>query len=294
MMETAALILQYRDDFSALEPVAGTRPLQRIIRTFKYAGIGRVVVAGDKKGLYDAMIKATRLEAEFIYPTSRARKESGYSINALEYLKGKCDRLFFAPAHFPLFDIPTVMDMNLSDAALAAPVFNGKRGYPMLVSADYIDELIGNGCNFESLFEANEWEGIEVSDEGVIADVTEPIDADRIAAGLSLYNDPRPGFKLTIRREASYYGPGVHELIRLVEETGSLKKAYLLMGMARSYAFDLVKECEAGLGFRVFDTNADHSGSVVTNEAREYAAKYKAFHEACVKSIDDHYMRYFG
>ena len=293
-METAALVLQMRDDFSALEPIAGTRPLQRIIRTFKYAGVGRVVVAGDKNGIYDAMIKATRLEAEFIYPTSRVRKESSYRINALEYLKGKCDRLFFTPAHYPLFDIPTVMGMDLSDAALAAPVFKGKRGYPMLISAGFIDELIGNGCDFERLFNANEWERIEVDDEGVDADVTEPIDADRIADGLSLYRDPRPGFKLTIRREASFYGPGVHELIRLVEETGSLKKAYLLMGMARSYAFDLVKECESGLGFRVFDTNADHSGSVVTEDAKKYAAKYKAFHDACIKSVDEHYLNYFG
>jgi len=293
-MVTAALVLQMRDDFDALEPIAGTRPIQRIIRTFKYAGVGRVVVAGDKKGIYDAMIKATRLEAEFIYPQGKSGKESVYRTDALKYLKGKCDRLFFAPAHFPLFDIRTIMDMDLSDAALTAPVFNGKRGYPMLISADFIDELIGNGCDFERLFEENEWEAFEVGDEGVIADVTRQIDADRIAAGLTLYRDPRPGFKLTIRREASYYGPGIHELIRLVEETGSLKKAYLLMGMARSYAFDLVKECETGLGFRIFDTNADHSGSSVTDEAREYAAKYKAFNEACIKSVDEHYRRFFG
>ena len=293
-MVTAALILQIKDDFKALDPVAGIRPLQRIIRTFKYAGIGRVVVAGDKTGIHDAMIKATRLEAEFIHPTDRVWKKSSHKINALEYLKGKCDRLFIVPAHYPLFDIPTVMDMELTNAAIAAPVYNGKRGFPILLSAEYLDELIRTDGDYEKLLKSNEWEGIEVDDEGVTADVTKRIAAKRIAGNLSLHKNPRPGLKLTIRREESFYGPGIQELVRLVDETGSLKKAYSLMGMAQSYAFNLVKESESGLGFRLFNTTSGRNGSMLTDEARDYAAKYKAFHEACAKSVDEHYLRFFG
>ena len=60
-METAALILMDRDDYTATEPVAGILPLQRIIRTLKYAGIKRVVLAGDEFLMNEAFIHATKL-----------------------------------------------------------------------------------------------------------------------------------------------------------------------------------------------------------------------------------------
>ena len=293
-METAALILQGRDDYAANEPVAGTLPLQRIIRTLKYAGIKRVALACDDEGMYEATLRATRLEAEFIFPTKHKRKKVSYQANAFEYLKGKCDRLLLVPAYYPLFDIPTVRRMAETDAKLAAPVYKGKRGYPMLLSAEFFCALIETDGDYEKLFEANEWVKVDVNDEGVVADVTAPIDAERIAAKHELRQNLRPGLKLTIRREASCYGPGIQELIRLVGETGSMQKAYSLMGMAPSYAARIIKETEAGLGFKIFEykDNMRH-GSNVTQEAKEFAAKYEAFHEASIKSVEELFKRFF-
>ena len=274
-METAALIIQGRDGYTASEPVAGTMPLLRLVRTFRYAGIRRVVVAGEEHLMADAFKQATRLEAEFIYSSRTRRRVASYRVNAVEYLKDKCDRLLLTPAYYPLFDIPTAKKMAETDAALAAPVYKGKRGCPVLISSEFFAAMKKTDGDYEKLFAGNDWEKVEVSDEGVTADVTKLKNAEKIAGKLSLHNDVRPGFKLTLRREKSFYGPGIQELIRLIDETGSMKQTYILMGIAHSNARKIIKETEDGLGFKVFENdNSNYGGTVVNENAWAYAGKY--------------------
>ena len=192
-------------------------------------------------------------------------------------------RLLLAPSNYSLFDIPTVKRIAGTGAALAAPVYQGKRGYPILVSSRFFDALIETDGDYEKLLEENDWEKTEVDDEGVSADVTGPADAERIAGKLALHKESRPGFKLTVRKESSYYGPGIQELIRLVGETGALKTAFSLMGISNSHARSIIRETETGLGFKIFasEENNMHEGSVVTEAAKDFAARYKAFYEDC-------------
>ena len=294
-METAALILQGRDDYTASEPVAGTMPLLRLIRTFQYAGIKRVVVAGEEHLMNDAFQQATRVEAEFIHTTRLKTRTTSYRVNAITYLKDKCDRLLLAPAYYPLFDISTAERLIGAEAALAAPLYKGKRGYPLLVSSELFDAMIETDGDCEKLLDGNDWEKIDVDDEGVAADVTGKVDAGRIAGKLSLDNDTRPGFKLTLRRAKSFYGPGMHTMVRLVDESGSLKTAFSLMGISGNYARRTIRETEKGLGFKLFENDLakKQDGTSVTKEAREHAAKYKAFHEDCTKYIEESYKRHF-
>ena len=293
--ETAALIIQGRDDYTANEPVAGTMPLLRIIRTFQYAGIKRIVVAGEEHLMNDAFKQATRLDADFIYTTRMKTKSSGYRENAINYLKGKCDRLFLTPAYYPLFDIPTVKKMADTEALLAAPVYKGKQGFPILISAEYFDFMIGANGDHEKLLRENDWHRIEVDDEGVTADVTRPINAGKIAGKLALDKDMRPGIKLTIRKATAFYGPGTQQMVRLVEETGSMKTAFALMGISGSFARRTIKETEKGLGFKLFtsDIGNKQDGSVVTDKAKDFAARYKEFHEDVADYIEASYKRHF-
>ena len=293
-METAALIVQGRDDYSASEPVAGTLPLLRLIRTFRYAGVRRIIVAGEEHLMADAFKQATRLEAEFIYSTRTRRRVASYRTNAIDYIKDKCDRLLLTPAYYPLFDIPTVKKMLEADAALAAPVYKGKRGFPILISSEHFDAFRESDGDYEKLFAGNGWEKVEVADEGVTADVTRMKNVERIVGKLSLHNDVRPGVKLTLRREKSFYGPGIQEMIRLIGETGSMKHAYILMGIAHSNARKIIRETEKGLGFKVFANDDNYyGGTVVTEEAKAYAAKYQAFHEACTRSVEELFKQFF-
>ena len=294
-METAALILQGRDDFTASEPVAGTMPILRLIRTFQYAGVKRVIVAGEEHLMNDAFKQATRVEAEFIHTTRMKTRSSSYRTNAIIYLKDKCDRLLLTPAYYPLFDITTVARMLETDSALAAPVYKEKRGFPILISSEYFSAMIETDGDYQKLLDDNDWQKIIVADEGVAADVTGTVNAVKVAKKLSLDNDIRPGFKLTLRRAASFYGPGIQTMVRLVDETGYLKTAFSIMGISSSYARRTIKEAEKGLEFKLFDNDSmnKQEGSALTKEAREFAAKYKAFYEDCEKYIVESYKRHF-
>ena len=294
-METAALILQGRDDYTASEPVAGTMPLLRLIRTFQYAGVRRVVVAGEEHLMNDAFKQATRVEAEFVHTTRLKTRTTSYRVNAINYLKDKCDRLLLAPAYYPLFDVSTAERMIETRAALAAPLYNGKRGYPILISSEFFGAMIETDGDYEKLLDGNDWEKIDMDDKGVAADVTRKVDTVKIARKLSLDNDTRPGFKLTLRKAKSFYGPGMQTMVRLVDESGSLKTAFSLMGISGNYARRTIRETEKGLGFKLFENDLakKQDGTAVTEEAREHAAKYAAFHEDCTKYIEESYKRHF-
>ena len=294
-METAALIIQGRDEYTASEPVAGMAPLLRLIRTFQYAGIKRVVVAGEEHLMNDAFQQVTRVDAEFIHTTRLKTRTTSYRVNAITYLKDKCDRLLLAPAYYPLFDISTAERMLKTESPLAAPVYKGKRGYPLLISSELFGDMIEVDGDDEKLLDGNPWEKVDVDDEGVVADVTKLENAESIAEKLSLDKDTRPGIKLTLRRARSYYGPGMQTMVRLVDESGSLKTAFSLMGISGNYARRTIRETEKGLGFKLFENDLSNKqeGSTVSAEAREHAAKYKAFHEDCIKYIEEAYKRHF-
>jgi CTP:molybdopterin cytidylyltransferase MocA/molybdenum-dependent DNA-binding transcriptional regulator ModE len=297
-MTTAALIIQGPENYEAAEEVAGKLPLRRLILTFKLAGINRVIVAGDKI-MYEAEKHATKLGAEFIYTRKKTNKRqfSSYSANAIDYLSGKCDRVLVVPANYPLFDIKTVERMLETDAEIAVPVYKGVSGYPLLISDVYFDDLLASDGNFTKLVSERPLTEIDIDDEGIIADVTTGIDAEAIAEKLTLRQKLRPVFKLGIAREKPVYGAGIHQIVRLTEETGALLKAQKLLGMAQSYKYKLVNTAELGLGFTIREhggVNQRNGGSALTNECREFADKYDAFTNECEKLINEAFKRYFG
>jgi CTP:molybdopterin cytidylyltransferase MocA/molybdenum-dependent DNA-binding transcriptional regulator ModE len=297
-MTTAALIIQGPENYEAAEEVAGKLPLRRLILTFKLAGINRVVVAGDKI-MYEAEKHATKLGAVFVYSEKRTRRKifDSYTKNAVNYLSGKCDRVLVAPANYPLFDIKTVERMLESDAKTAAPVYNGIPGYPLLISAEYLDELYDLDGDFAKLLEKHPPAMVPVDDEGVCADVTQDIDAAAIASKLTLRQKLRPVFKLGIAREKPIYGSGIHQIVRVTDEVGSLVKTRKMLSMSNSYEYRLINTAEAGLGIRILGysgTGKRKGLSTLTDDAKEFADKYDAFSNECEKFINEAFERYFG
>ncbi|MDR3149972.1 MAG: NTP transferase domain-containing protein [Oscillospiraceae bacterium] len=293
-MITAALILQGPANFKADGLVAGMLPLQRLILTFKQAGIKRVVIAGDVI-MREAELHATRLGAEFIYPTRLKRRFVSHYVNAAEHLADKCGRVLAVPANFPLFDVNTVERLLETEAETAVPVYKGVWGCPVLIPAKYLREIAEAEGDIYRVLKEHPPVEIEVDDAGVTADVTQDIDADAIAETLTLRAQIRPSSKLTIGHERVFYGPGIQQMVRLVEETGSILKAQKLLGMAYSYAIRIVREAEAGLGFRLFDYETKgQKRSTLTEECKAFADKYDAFTADCEEYMEEAFRKYFG
>ena len=77
-----------------------------------------------------------------------------------------------------------------------------------------------------------------------------------------------------------FFGEGPCRLLRLVEETGSLRCAAASMEMAYSKALKLIKQAEGALGFPLTQRTAggkDGGGSTLTPEGRAFLRKYEAY-----------------
>ena len=78
------------------------------------------------------------------------------------------------------------------------------------------------------------------------------------------------------------FGPGVAQLLKLVDELHSLRAAALSMSMAYSKAWTVVRNAENGLGFHLLTSTAGgkHGGvAELTDEARQMIAAYDAYCE---------------
>lgn len=93
-----------------------------------------------------------------------------------------------------------------------------------------------------------------------------------------------------------FFGEGPCRLLRLVEETGSLRSAAASMEMAYSKALKLIKQAEAALGFPLTQRSVggkDGGGSALTPEGRDFLQKYEAYRAACVQANRALYAQYF-
>lgn len=93
-----------------------------------------------------------------------------------------------------------------------------------------------------------------------------------------------------------FFGEGPCRLLRLVEETGSLRCAAASMEMAYSKALKLIKQAEFALGFPLTQRSVggkDGGGSTLTPKGKAFLAQYEAFRDACVQSNQALYDKYF-
>lgn len=90
---------------------------------------------------------------------------------------------------------------------------------------------------------------------------------------------------MTIRlyTEDKCFGPGIAALLSQVRELHSLRSAAQSMGMAYSKAWKILRQCEAGLGFRLlFSTTGGKGGggAVLTPEGEQLLTAYERYCQA--------------
>ena len=93
-----------------------------------------------------------------------------------------------------------------------------------------------------------------------------------------------------------FFGEGPARLLRGIEEQGSLRAAASSMGMAYTKALTLLKNAETALGFLlVIRTTGGKAGggSILTQEGKEWLAKYEAYRDACLAANRKLYMDFF-
>ena len=110
-------------------------------------------------------------------------------------------------------------------------------------------------------------------------------------------NKLRYTLSLRVFGEEKIFGPGIAELLERVEETHSLRKATLDMGMAYSKAWRIVKTAENALGFPLLESTIGGRGggsAKLTERGKRFLVAYRRFESVVHTYADELFEEIFG
>jgi molybdate transport system regulatory protein len=91
----------------------------------------------------------------------------------------------------------------------------------------------------------------------------------------------KPGYRIWLHVDGvRMFGPGTHELLRHVEDTGSLHRAAKLMGMSYTKAWHLLRKTEEHLGWPLVERHvggATGGGTSLTARGRDLLQRFDRF-----------------
>lgn len=104
-------------------------------------------------------------------------------------------------------------------------------------------------------------------------------------------------YKLWLENEqGKVFGDGPLDILNRIERTGSLRQAALEINMSYSQAWNLIKDLEKKLGFKLLRRKIggeSGGGSDLTERARELRGKYLMFYEQAEQNINQIYENVF-
>ncbi len=167
---------------------------QHIVSTLRKAGAEPiVVVTGHAADLLEDHLSGQ----ELVFLRNRNYRATQMFDSAkigLEYLCDKCEQILFTPVDIPLFKEPTVYKLLQSGAKIACPVFEGRKGHPLLIASELVPEILSDqgegglkGAINRLKIPVTE---VPVMDIGIVYDADTPSDYEKI---MNIYKNTKPG-----------------------------------------------------------------------------------------------------
>ena len=288
--------------FSPMLPIGDSTVIRRIIITLKRSGIDPVVVITGEQG--DEVEKhIAGLRVICLRNQNYGHTQMFNSIClGLNYIEDLCDRVFILPAKFPMFLPETIKRMMDTDAQVVCPVFEGRRGHPVLVSSAVIGKLLnykGEQGLRGALRQADVYRcaaEVEVEDQGIILAVE--TDEDRAQSNLDNERlDIFPQVQLTLERDDGFFGPSVAQFLSLIDHTGSMQTACRQMHMSYTKGWKILKAAEKQLGYPLLITQsggAEGGSSLLTPKAKDFLVRFLGMEKELREDAQKLYQKYFS
>lgn len=103
--------------------------------------------------------------------------------------------------------------------------------------------------------------------------------------------------RLRLKKTSYFFGPGVLEVLQLVEKTDSLQTAAATMEMSYSKAWKIVRAAEQELGFKLMDRRVGGVGggsSRLTPRGKDFVTRFEQFSSATSEATNLLFEQYFG
>ncbi len=109
----------------------------------------------------------------------------------------------------------------------------------------------------------------------------------------------KAGYSIWISNEKGHriFGLGPYQLLKCIEEQGSLNKAAKDMGISYTKAFNILKRAEEELNMTLIERvvgGVHGGGSKVTSDGEKLLEKFESYRTQCVDSIEKIYKEVFS
>lgn len=278
----------------------GPEMVKRMIQAFYRAGVEDIVVVTGYRAK-ETEKYLSKLGAVFLRSENYENEQMlDYAVRGFAYLRQRCEKMFFCPADVPLFSADTVQAMMETPGPVVVPVYNGKKGHPILIDSGLLDNI----CSYKG---KNGLKGA-VDDSGaetVLIPVEDPGVAVRAGTGsafeqMASCRETReiyPRVKVQLMGKTPFFGPGLATLLRQIEVLGSVREACEKTGMSYSKGRGLIRTAERELEYVIVERSPGGKGggtACVTPKGKELLEKYELFEKRVAGAAGEEYRRIFG
>jgi len=286
-------------EFKPMLHIGSISIAERIIANFQQAGVTKIVMVTG----YNATALERHLAKKGVVFLRNENYESTQMFDSakigLAYLRDKCDRILFTPVDIPLFTARTVSALLACTDALVCPVCEGKRGHPILITAELVDRLLAD-TGEQGLQGAMARCGVKirelaVDDSGILHDADTPEDYRQL---LRQHNSQlvRPEVSAALAKEKLFFDRRIAMLLRLVDETASVRAACQRMQISYSAGWNLIRTLESQCQYTLIERSQGGAGgsrSRLTDEGKELLRRYDGFERELRGSADELFDKYF-
>ena len=201
----------------------------------------------------------------------------------MEYLSGKCERVYLMHANYPLITPDTMQKLKETEGSIVVPVCSGKRGQPLLVSSSFSGEV-----SVASVMTRSDLQEVSVDDMGILLTAAEANQhKDLIAAHEQKLTRLIPDFSIT--RGKPLVDGKLVALLRLIRETQSVRDACNRMQISYSTAWNLLNVAEDALGYPLVSRNKggpSGCGSLLTEKGQSLLTACDQFETAARENLE--------
>jgi molybdate transport system regulatory protein len=104
------------------------------------------------------------------------------------------------------------------------------------------------------------------------------------------------GYKVWIDNNGKAFGEGPYQVLKRIEETGSLHKAAMDLNMSYRKAWLMLQAIEARLGFALLERKVggvSGGGSNITPEGKKFLKSYEGFREDVRQTLEKTFKKHF-
>lgn len=222
-----------------------------------------------------------------------------YAVRGLDYLGKSCQRIFFCPADVPLFSVQTVKAMMETESPVVIPVYEGKKGHPILSAPSWCRGSVpireGEVSKVPLMHREQAACLLPVTDAELPCDRGQDREFDEMASSSDI-RQIYPRIKVQLVRNEPFFGPGMVTLLKQIQALGSVREACEKTGMSYSKGWNLIRTAERETGYTIVDRSPGGKGggaARVSERGLKLLERYEQFEKEIARIAREKYREIF-